>query len=126
MLDLVVNSSGLTDFNPDLARSACGQRGRAHELAGIYARQQSRRAAASFHLLRRRQTRWPRARRMHSQITLPAGVADFDAEREWKSLEETIRNVEARAQSPEMTAALRRQALGRRSDPSKFPADEVG
>jgi long-chain acyl-CoA synthetase len=42
-----------------------------------------------------------------------------------RSLEDTIRNIEARSESQEMTAALRRQALGRRSDPAKFSADEV-
>jgi fatty acyl-CoA reductase len=123
-LDLVVNSSGLTDFNPDLREALEGN------------------VAAPMHLLEFIRTsdhaallhlstcyvvgkRDGRVREEAYPNYTPAGVADFNAEHEWKSLDETIRNVEARAESPEMTAALRRQALGRRSDPSKFPADEV-
>src|ERR1019366_3072267 len=43
----------------------------------------------------------------------PLGIADFDAEREWQSLQEIVAHAEARAESPEITAALRRQALGK-------------
>ncbi len=43
----------------------------------------------------------------------PIGVADFDAEHELHSLQEVVAHAEARAESPEITAALRRQALGK-------------
>jgi long-chain acyl-CoA synthetase len=43
----------------------------------------------------------------------PMGVVDFDAEREWHSLQEVVAHAEARAESPEITAALKRQALGK-------------
>jgi long-chain acyl-CoA synthetase len=46
---------------------------------------------------------------------VPLGTPDFDAEREWHSLQEMVAHAEARAESPEITAALRRQALGKRS-----------
>ena len=43
----------------------------------------------------------------------PLGVADFDAEHELHALQEVVAHAEARAESPEITAALRRQALGK-------------
>src|SRR4029077_12592375 len=49
----------------------------------------------------------------------------FDAGKEIASLRETIRRVEERAESPELTKALRRQALGRGGDPSAVPATEL-
>ena len=42
----------------------------------------------------------------------PLGVADFDAEREWQSLQELVRKPRTARESPEIEAALRRQALG--------------
>ncbi len=51
--------------------------------------------------------------RKSSQITRRSGIPDFDAEREWHSLLEVVAHAEARAESPEITAALRRQALGK-------------
>ena len=41
----------------------------------------------------------------------PRGIADFDAVKEWQSLENLIRETEARADSPEVTEELRRTAL---------------
>ncbi len=123
-LDLVINSSGLTDFNPDLREALAGNvAGPMHLLEFI----RSSDHAALLHLstcyvVGKKDGRVREDVRANYN---PAGVEDFNAEHEWKSLEETIHNVEERAQSAEMTAALRRQALGRRSDPSKFPADEV-
>src|SRR5207245_3401100 len=46
-------------------------------------------------------------------------------EREVESLRETIRRIEARAESPELTKALRRQALGRSGDVTSAPAAEL-
>ncbi len=123
-LDLVVNSSGLTDFNPDLREALTGN------------------VAAPMHLLEFLRTcdhaallhlstcyvvgrRDGRVREELKPNYTPARSADFNAEHEWHSLEETIRNLEARSEGPDMTAALRRQALGRRSDPSAFSPEEV-
>src|ERR1700690_4360170 len=47
----------------------------------------------------------------------PARDAAFDAEKEIASLRETIRHVEERTESPELTKALRREALGRGGGP---------
>lgn len=123
-LDLVVNSSGLTDFNPDLREALAGNVDGPMNLLDFVRASDH---AALLHL----STCYvvgKRDGRVGEDVTpnyTPAGVADFDAAHERHSLEEIIRNVEARSQGAEMTAALRRQALGRRSDPSKFPADEV-
>src|SRR5258708_13206587 len=50
---------------------------------------------------------------------------NFDAQREVDSLREMIGRIEARAEGPELTRALRRQALGRAGDPSAVPAEEL-
>src|SRR5258708_36671999 len=52
----------------------------------------------------------------------PAGDANFDAAREIETLREMIHHIEARSESPELTRALRRQALGRAGDPASVPA----
>jgi thioester reductase-like protein len=123
-LDVVVNSSGLTDFNPDLRDALSGNVAAPMHLLD-FARGCDH--AALMHLstcyvVGRRDGR---VREEVRPNYTPLGVADFDAEREWRSLEEIIRNVEARAENPETTAALKRQALGRRGDPAKYAAQEV-
>ena len=55
----------------------------------------------------------------------PADDPAFDAEREIASLRETIERIEARSESPELSKALRRQALGRGVDATAAPADEL-
>jgi alcohol-forming fatty acyl-CoA reductase len=120
-LDLIVNSAGLTDFNPDL-RDAI-----------------SSNVDSALHLLdflRKCQ----HAGLMHLSTCYVAGMRDgrvteslqenynpmndprFDAQSEIASLRETIRRIEARAESPELDKALRRQALGRGGDEAAAPA----
>src|SRR5260370_36481862 len=55
----------------------------------------------------------------------PLRIPGFDAEKEFLSLRETIRRIEERAESPDLTKPLRRQALGRGGDASKVSADEL-
>src|ERR1700690_94605 len=55
----------------------------------------------------------------------PARDPAFNAEKEIASLRETVRHVEERSESPELTKALKRQALGRGGDPSIVPATEL-
>src|SRR5439155_11026015 len=43
----------------------------------------------------------------------PAGVPNFDAEREWKALHRLAEETQERAKGPEVTKELRRQALGK-------------
>ena len=45
--------------------------------------------------------------------------------REWQSLQELVRKVEDRVYSPEVEAALRRQALGRRHQSDHPPGNEI-
>jgi len=119
-LDLVVNSGGLTDFNPDL-RDALASNVESAAYLVDFLRESDH--AALMHLstcyvVGRRDGRVDE--RLQPNYT-PADIEGFDAEREWQSLQELVRQVEARGQSPEIEAALRRQALGR-----KKPEDATG
>jgi long-chain acyl-CoA synthetase len=123
-LDLVVNSAGLTDFNPDL-RDAL-----------------SSNVDSTLHLLEFLR-KCKRAGLMHLSTCYVVGMRDgrvgeqlednynpardprFDAEHEIASLRERIRRIEARAEGPELNKALRRQALGRGRDETSAPAAEL-
>jgi len=111
-LDLVVNSSGLTDFNPDLREAL------ASNVAPVlylieFLRESDH--AALMHLSTCYVVGGKDGRVLEQAQAnyTPLGVADFDAEHEWRSLHEVVAHAEARAESPEITAALRRQALGK-------------
>jgi alcohol-forming fatty acyl-CoA reductase len=122
-LDLVVNSAGLTDFNPDLRDALASNVESAANLVDFLRESDH---AALLHL----STCYViggRDGRVSETLTpnyTPAGVEGFDAEREWQSLQELIRQVEARAHSPEIEAALRRQALGKRNADGRPPGSE--
>lgn len=123
-LDLIVNSAGLTDFNPDLRDAIASN------------------VDSTLHLLEFLR-KCNHAGLMHLSTCYVVGMRDgrvsevlqdnynpandprFDAEHEIASLRETIRNVEARAESPELDKALRRQALGRSGDEASAPAAEL-
>jgi long-chain acyl-CoA synthetase len=123
-LDVVVNSAGLTDFNPDLRDAlssnvdatlhlleflrGCDHAGLAH--------------LSTCYVVGARDGRV--AEELHGNYN-PAHDPGFAAEREIESLREMIRRVEARAESPEIQVALRRQALGRRGDESGVPRGEL-
>ncbi len=112
-LDLIVNSAGLTDFNPDL-RDALAMNVHAtdHLLHFLHDCDH----AALLHL----STCYAIGRRdgriLEDFVSnyCPAGVAGFDARKECASLEVLIRETEARAESAEVTAELRRAALDKR------------
>ena len=104
-VDVIVNSSGLTDFNPDL-RDGLASNVRATKylldfLKGCH-------HAALLHL----STCYvvgKRDGRVEEDLPknyTPAGAANFDAEEEWQSLEALIRETEARAESPSVTEEL--------------------
>ncbi|MGH9593061.1 MAG: SDR family oxidoreductase, partial [Bryobacteraceae bacterium] len=123
-LDVVVNSSGLTDFNPDLREAlASNVAGPMHLLEFI--RESDHAALMHLSTCYVVGNRDGRVREEWRANYTPLGLPDFDAEREWKSLDETIRKIEERAESPETAAALLRQALGRRGDPAKHSQTEV-
>lgn len=111
-LDLVVNSSGLTDFNPDLREALAGNVAPVLHLIEFLRASDH---AALMHLSTCYVVGGKDGRvveEVQPNYT-PLAVADFDAERELHSLQEVVAHAEARAESPEITAALRRQALGK-------------
>lgn len=123
-LDLIVNSAGLTDFNPDLREALASNVDSAVHLLA-FLRKSSH--AGLMHLstcyvVGMRDGRV--GEELHDNYT-PSQDSNFDAQREVDSLREMIRRIEARAESPELTRALRRQALGRAGDPSAVPAEEL-
>ena len=111
-LDVVVNSSGLTDFNPDLREAL------ASNVTPVVHLTEFLRASDHAGLLHLSTCYVVGARdgRVTEEVDpnyTPIGAADFDAEHEWKSLLEVVAHAEARAESAEITAALHRQALGK-------------
>jgi long-chain acyl-CoA synthetase len=123
-LDLIVNSAGLTDFNPDLRDALSSNVDSALHLLDFLRKCDH---AGLMHL----STCYVVGMRDgHVTEELqdnynPAQDANFDAEREIESLREMIRHIEARAESPELSKALRRQALGRGGDEAAAPAAEL-
>lgn len=111
-LDLIVNSSGLTDFNPDLRDAlatnvdaavnvvdflrCCDHAGLLHLSTCYVAGARDGRVTE----------------KLRPNYT-PARAQDFDAEREWRSLPELIQKAEAKAEGAEVTLELRRQAMQR-------------
>lgn len=111
-LDLVINSSGLTEFNPDL-RDALAMNVRATSYVLEFLAESDH--AALLHL----STCYVVGRRDGRILeTLPrnytpVGLRDFNARKEWESLEALVRETEARADSVELTEELRRFAKQR-------------
>jgi long-chain acyl-CoA synthetase len=123
-LDLVVNSSGLTDFNPDLREAlATNVESVAHivdfirrcDHAGLM-------HLSTCYVVGARDGRVAEELRPNYS---PAHLKDFDAEREWESLKEMVRKIEERAEGAEVTVALRRQALGKRARAENPPGAEL-
>ncbi|GAC1669393.1 MAG: hypothetical protein NVS9B4_25490 [Candidatus Acidiferrum sp.] len=123
-LDLIVNSAGLTDFNPDVRDALASNVDSAANLLEFVRGCQH---AGLMHLstcyvVGMRDGRVTEDLRVDYN---PAGDPAFDADREVESLRETIRRVEERAESMDLSRALRRQALGRAGDDSVVPAKEL-
>jgi long-chain acyl-CoA synthetase len=109
-LDLIVNSSGLTDFNPDLRDAlasnveavvhildfvrTCSHAGLLHLSTCYVAGQRDGRVSE----------------KLRPNYT-PAQVPGFDAEKEWRSLQDLARQAEVKAESAEVTEELRVQAV---------------
>ncbi|HKV48826.1 MAG TPA: SDR family oxidoreductase [Candidatus Acidoferrales bacterium] len=109
-VDVVINSAGLTDFNPDL-RDALASNVRA--MAYLLEFLQSCDHGTLLHLstcyvVGRRDGRV--LEELRANYT-PREVRGFDAVKEWESLEKLIADTEARANSPEITNELRQFAL---------------
>jgi long-chain acyl-CoA synthetase len=123
-LDVIVNSAGLTDFNPDLREALSSNVDSANCLLEFLRKCDH---AGLMHLstcyvVGMRDGRVTEALQANYN---PANNPEFDAEREIASLREIAQRIEARAESPELAKALRRQALGRSGDPAKVAAEEL-
>ncbi|MBI1956552.1 MAG: SDR family oxidoreductase, partial [Acidobacteria bacterium] len=105
-LDVIVNSSGLTDFNPDLREALANNVGAVAHLLD-FLRQCDH--AALLHLSTC-YVAGARDGRVCEELLpnyTPARTARFDAEQEWQALHELVRKTEAQAQSPAVTEELR-------------------
>jgi hypothetical protein len=108
-LDVIVNSSGLTDFNPDIRDAlATNVRATAYTLdflsecdhAGLL-------HLSTCYIVGERDGRV--LEELPRNYT-PRGLTDYDAVKEWRRLENVVRDTEARAESPEVTEELRKAA----------------
>jgi len=123
-LDVIANSAGLTDFNPDLRDALSSNVDSAINLLEFLRKCDH---AGLMHLstcyvVGMRDGRVTEDLRRNYN---PANHPDFDAEREIASLRDMVQRVEERSESPELAKALRRQALGRAGDPSKVSIEEL-
>jgi thioester reductase-like protein len=111
-LDLIVNSSGLTDFNPDLRDALATNVDAAMHILDFVRRSDH---AGLVHLSTC-YVAGARDGRVSEKLRLnytPAGIADFDAEREHHALYELVGRAEQMSESLEITEQLRRDALGK-------------
>jgi thioester reductase-like protein/phosphoserine phosphatase len=110
-LDLIVNSSGLTDFNPDLRDALLTNVDAVVHLLD-FIRETDHAGLLHLSTCYVAGVREGRiAETVHNTDT-PAG-APFDAEREWGSLHRLVEETNARAESAEVTDELRRQAMAK-------------
>ncbi len=111
-LDLIVNSSGLTDFNPDLRDALTTNTDAAMNILNFV---RGTDHAGLLHLSTcyvagERDGRV--AEKLIPNYT-PHRVPGFDAEQEWQSLRNLIAQAEAQAEGAEVTAGLRMQSLAK-------------
>ena len=111
-LDLIINSSGLTDFNPDL-RDALATNVEAAVNVTEFVRQSDHAGLLHLSTCYVAGARDGRVGETMRPNYTPAGVPDFDAEVEWRALQAFVKQAEQRAESVQVTAALRQQALSK-------------
>jgi thioester reductase-like protein len=109
-LDLVINSSGLTDFNPDL-RDALATNVDAAINVVDFVRKSDHAGLLHLSTCYVAGTRDGRVTEKLRPNYTPVGVAGFDAEREWQGLRELISKAEKQAETAEVGEELRQQAL---------------
>jgi thioester reductase-like protein len=109
-LNLVVNSSGLTDFNPDLRDALLTNVDAAVSIVE-FVRKSDHAGLLHLSTCYVAGTRDGRVGETLRPNYTPAGVANFDADAEWRSLHELARRATEKAESAEITEELRRQAL---------------
>lgn len=123
-LDLIINCAGLTDFNPDLRTAlAINVDGVAHLIA--FVRECDH--AALLHLSTSFVVGFRDGRVREELVSnyTPIPVPDFDVERERQSLHALVREIEQRAESPEVTEELKRQALEKSPEGKTLPDSTV-
>jgi long-chain acyl-CoA synthetase len=108
-LDLIINSSGLTDFNPDL-RDALSTNVDAAMNILEFVRHSDHAGLLHLSTCYVAGARDGRVSETVRPDYTPAGVENFDAEQEWNALHRLIEDTERRAESAEVTDELRRQA----------------
>jgi nucleoside-diphosphate-sugar epimerase len=109
-LDLIINSSGLTDFNPDLRDALAVNVDSTHHLIEFIRGSDH---AALLHLSTC-YVAGQRDGRVSERVRLnytPAHLKDFDAEKEWHRLHEFVEQAEEHAEGPQVTEELKRRAL---------------
>jgi len=111
-LDLIINSSGLTDFNPDL-RDALSTNVDAAINILEFVRQSDHAGLLHLSTCYVAGARDGRVSESVRPDYTPAGLPDFNAELEWQALHRLVEETELRAESAEITGELRRQALAR-------------
>ena len=108
-LDLIINSSGLTDFNPDLRDALATNTDAAVNILEFVRGSDH---AGLLHL----STCYVAGEqdgRVSEKLTPnynPRGLAEYDAEQEWHSLQQLIKEADVRAESEDVTSGLRMQA----------------
>ncbi len=108
-LDLIVNSSGLTDFNPDL-RDALLTNVDAAVSVVEFVRKSDHAGLLHLSTCYVAGARDGRVSETLRPNYTPAGLASFDADAEWQSLHELVARAAEKADSPEVTEELRQQA----------------
>ncbi len=111
-LDLIINSSGLTDFNPDL-REALSSNVDAAMNVLQFVRDSDHAGLLHLSTCYAAGTCDGRVGENSRPDYTPIGLSTFDAEAEWKSLHRQIEEIQAQAEGPLVTEELRRQALGK-------------
>src|ERR1700722_8058339 len=108
-LGVIVNSSGLTDFNPDI-RDALATNVRATAYALDFLRECNHAGLLHLSTCYVVGQRDGRVLEDLPRNYTPRGLADYDAVGEWERLEALVRETEARAESLEITEELRQAA----------------
>jgi len=111
-LDLIVNSSGLTDFNPDL-RDALNTNTDAAVQVVDFVRSTDHCGLLHLSTCYVAGERDGRVAEKLIPNYTPHRTPGFDAEQEWKSLHDLIAQAEAQAESTEITAGLKMQSLSK-------------
>ena len=111
-LDLIINSSGLTDFNPDL-RDALATNVDAALHVIEFVRQSDHAGLLHLSTCYVAGARDGRVGETMRPDYTPAGVADFDGEQEWRGLHAFVKQAEQLAESAAVTEELRQQALSK-------------